>query len=61
MSWNPATGIGMFEPGCIQCSECGWKPEDPWDDSPEGFTYTQLCGWLCEPCFTKLGPEISKD
>lgn len=48
MSWNPASGIQMFEPGCIQCACCGWKPEDPWDDSPEGFKFNDQ--WECGEC-----------
>jgi hypothetical protein len=45
MTWNPASGIAMFEPGCIRCAKCGQKPEDPWDDAPEGFEYNE--GWWC--------------
>ena len=59
--WNPNTGIEMFEPGCIQCSECGHKPEDPWDDAPEGFYWTFLLGWICKDCEDRLAPQISGD
>lgn len=41
--------IEYFEPGCIQCSTCGHKPEDPWDTDPEGFTELQS-EWLCDDC-----------
>lgn len=61
MSWNPKTGIEMFESGCIQCSQCGFKPDDAWDDSPEGFTYTQLVGWVCDECMGTLTEELSRD
>ena len=57
MSWNPKSGIEMFEPGCIQCVDCGWKPEDPWDDALEGFDYVIYEGlggqWECEECQKK--------
>lgn len=57
MSWNPKSGIGMFEQGCIQCACCGWRPEDGWDDSPEGFDFVQygdLGGqWECDDCQEK--------
>ena len=59
--WNPNIGIEMFEPGCIQCSECGHKPEDLWDDAPEGFTYTQFLGWLCEDCGGNFVSQITED
>lgn len=59
MSWNPASGIGMFEPGCIKCNCCGFKPDDPWDDCPDGFVFAEdrffppQGDWLCTDCFEK--------
>ena len=52
MSWNPNAGISYFEPGCIRCADCGFKPEDPWDDAPEGFDYETFEQWMCEACLT---------
>ena len=51
MSWNPKSGVGMFEPGCIHCAYCGWKPDDPWDTSPDGFAYDDVNKeWACTEC-----------
>lgn len=39
----------VFEPGDCVCGYCGWKPEDVWDDSPEGFK--RIDGvWTCDHC-----------
>lgn len=38
-----------FEPGSIQCCECGWKPEDPWNDSPDDFVKLDI-KWYCNDC-----------
>lgn len=49
MNFNPKKHtIDMFEPGSIQCSVCGHKPEDSWDTSPEGFKWNDQ--WECEEC-----------
>jgi len=42
-----------FEPGCIQCCNCGQKPEDCWDMDPEGFVQDDENQVFCEECFVK--------
>ena len=38
-----------FEPGSIKCADCGWKPEDRWDDCPDDFE--KVDGqWFCSEC-----------
>lgn len=49
--------ITKFEPGCIQCSECGWKPDDEWDTDPEGFKEIGK-EWFCDECAEKF--EVSE-
>lgn len=46
--------IIYFEPGCISCIECGWKPEDKWATDPEGFEYHESLGWVCDECDESL-------
>jgi len=36
-----------FEPGSICCAYCGWRPEDRWDDAPEGFMRDEHGEWVC--------------
>lgn len=48
-----------FEPGKIVCQECRHKPEDPWDEAPEGFVSWQGLGeWYCEDCDLKLSDRV---
>ncbi len=55
--------IRNFEPGDVQCSCCGWKPEDPWDTHPEGFViadYGDLgTQWECEECYKENQKELA--
>lgn len=56
MTWSPNSGLLMFEPGCIQCTHCGFKPDDPWDEEPEDFEFfAEDDGWLCECCSEEMG------
>jgi hypothetical protein len=49
--------LGHF--GGVQCAYCGWKAEDVWDDSPEGFLDSDgEC--VCEACFEEFEKEESK-
>ena len=42
--------VKYFEPGMIQCCECGHKPYDPWDTDPEGFDQHELGDIYCDDC-----------
>lgn len=47
-----------FEPGCIQCQECGQKPDDCWDMDPEGFMqHNETDEVYCEECDLVLRKE----
>lgn len=36
LNYNPKKhGIEDFEPGCIVCAGCGYRPESCWDPTPE--------------------------
>lgn len=68
MSWNPKSqNVSYFEPGCICCAGCGWRPDDQWDTSPEGFTfvaypspeYPNSGQWECDEC--REAAETSED
>ena len=42
--------MSHFIPGEIQCEECGWRPEDPWDEWPNDFKNLGGDRWTCTTC-----------
>jgi hypothetical protein len=41
----------------VRCQYCGWKAEDPWDESPEGFSIIDgEC--LCDECRLTWYPPL---
>lgn len=62
MSWHPKKCISYFEPGCIQCSECGWKSDDPWSTDPEDLKFEyDFNQWTCLECIETRIMEESQN
>lgn len=48
-----------FEPGEVKCEDCKATPEDPWDESPEGFKwFIKYSMWLCDDCRVRVVEDI---
>jgi hypothetical protein len=50
---------GQFEPGSVCCQYCGWRPEDRWDDSPEGFV-REGSRWTCDECVARADNPVEQ-